>query len=42
MFEIQETHVRKIWIVELLVNAKMTYVSNLVLMIMTVLMKISV
>ena len=42
MFEIQETHVRKIWSVELLVNAKMTYVSNLVLMIMTVLMKISV
>jgi hypothetical protein len=42
MFEIQETLVRKIWIVELMVNVKMTYVSNLVKMIMTVLMKISV
>ena len=42
MFEIQETHVRKIWIVELTVNAKMTYVPNLVKMIMTALMKISV
>ena len=42
MFEIQETHVRDIRIVELTINAKMTYVSNLVEMIMTALMKISV
>ena len=42
MFEIQETHVRDIRIVELTINAKMTYVSNLVKMIMTALMKISV
>jgi hypothetical protein len=42
MFEIQETLVRKIWIVELMVNVKMTYVSNLVKMIMTVFTKISV
>ena len=42
MFEIQVSHVRKIWIVELMVNAKMTYVSNLVKMIMTAHLKISV
>ena len=42
MFEIQGTNVRKIWIVELTINAKMTYVSNLVKMITTALMKISV
>ena len=42
MFEIQGTNERKIWIVELTINAKMTYVSNLVQMIMTALMKISV